>query len=91
MKQKSLLSKSTAQRKIEEAEQEIWELTGADELDSAQIHAKAQAVEKLRGEQRRAFIQSVGEAAKELTDEQRQMLVGTTEPDASRANYPVGK
>ena len=77
MKQKALLSKSTAQRKIEEAEQELWELTGADEPDVAQIQATVQAIEKLRGEQRMAFIQSVGEAAKVLTDEQRQMLLGT--------------
>jgi Spy/CpxP family protein refolding chaperone len=91
LKQKSLLSKSTAQRNIEEAEQELWELTGADEPDAAQIQAKVQAIEKLRGEQRIAFIQSMSEAAKVLTDEQRQMLLGTTQPDASRANDPVGK
>ena len=91
MKQKALLSKSTAQRKIEQAEQELWELTGADEPDAAQIQATVQAIEKLRGEQRMAFIQSVGEAAKVLTDEQRQMLLGTTEPDSSRANTPEGK
>jgi Spy/CpxP family protein refolding chaperone len=83
VKQKALLSKSTAQRKIEEAEQELWELTGADEPDAAQIQAKVQAIEKLRGEQRMAFIQSVGEAAKVLTDEQRRMLLGPMEPDAS--------
>jgi Spy/CpxP family protein refolding chaperone len=77
LKQKALLSKSTVQRKIEEAEQELWELTGADEPDIAQIQVKVQAIEKLRGEQRLAFIQSVGEAATVLTDEQRQMLLGT--------------
>ena len=85
LKQKTLLSKFTAQRKIEEAEQELWELTGADEPDAAQIQAKVQDIEKLRGEQRMAFIQLVGEAAKVLTDEQRQMLLGTTEPAAAAA------
>ena len=83
VQRKALLSKFTAQRKIEEAEQELWELTGADEPDAAQIQATVQAIEKLRGEQRMAFIQSVGEAAKVLTAEQRQMLFGTTEPDAA--------
>ena len=77
MKQKSLFSKFTAQRKIEEAEQELWELTGADEPDAARIQDKVQAIEKLRGEHRMAFIQSVAEAAIILTDEQRQMLIGT--------------
>jgi hypothetical protein len=37
VQRKALLSKFTAQRKIEEAEQELWELTGADEPDVAQI------------------------------------------------------
>ena len=83
VQRKALLSKFTAQRKIEEAEQELWELTGADEPDAAPIQAKVQAIAKLRGEQRMAFIQSVGEAAKVLTDEQRQMLLGTTKPDAA--------
>ena len=91
MKQKSLLSKSTAQRKIEEAEQELWELTGADEPDAALIGAKVQAIERLRGEQRIAFIRSVAEAARMLSDEQRQRLLGITESDALRANAPTGK
>ena len=80
MKQKTLLSKSTAQRKIEQAEQELWELTGADEPDAAQIQAMVQVIEKLRGEQRLAFIQSVGEAAKALTEEQTKILLGTAAP-----------
>ncbi len=83
VQRKALLSKFTTQRKIEEAEQELWELTGADEPDAAPIQSKLQTIEKLRGEQRMAFIQSVGEAAKVLTDEQRQMLLGTTEPAAA--------
>lgn len=83
IQQKALLSKFTAQRKIDQAEQELWELTGADELDVTEIQAKVQTIEKLRGEQRLAFIQTVAEAAKLLTDEQRQMLLGTTGPDTS--------
>ena len=83
IKRKALLSMFTAQRKIDEAEQELWELTGADEPDDAGIQAKVQAIEKLRGDQRMAFVQSVGEAAKVLNDEQRQMLLGTTDPAAA--------
>ncbi len=33
-------------------------------------------IEKLRGDQRLAFIRAVGEAAKILTDEQRTALLG---------------
>lgn len=76
VKQKALLSKSTAQRKIGEAEQELWELTGADEPDAAEIEAKIHEIEKLRGEQRRTLIRAVGDAAKLLTDQQRQRLLG---------------
>lgn len=83
IKRTALLSKFTARRKIDEAEQELWELTGADEPDDVGIQAKVQAIEKLRGDQRMAFVQSVGEAAKVLNDEQRQMLLGTTESAAA--------
>lgn len=83
VKRKALLHKLTAQRKIAEAEQELWELTGSDEPDAPPIQAKVQTIEILRGEQRMAFIQSVGEATQVLTDEQRQMLLGTMQPDAT--------
>lgn len=90
-KQKALLDKSKAQRKIDEAEQALWELTGADEPDAAQIQTKVQEIEKLRGEQRLAFIRSVGEAAKVLTDEQRKVLLGQAKPDVHKAHPPSGK
>jgi hypothetical protein len=80
IKQKALTDKANAQRKIDEAEQQLWELTGADEPDAGQVEAKVRAIEKLRGEQRMAFISAVGEAAKVLTDEQRKALLGTAQP-----------
>lgn len=86
MKRSALLGNSTAQRQIGEAEQELWELTGVDEPDFEQIHAKVQAIEKLRSGQRMAFIVSVGKAAEILTNEQRQALIGAGEPAG-----PVGK
>jgi Spy/CpxP family protein refolding chaperone len=84
LQQKAMTDKASAQRKIEEAEQELWELTGPDEPDAAKIEAKIQAIEKLRGDQRLAFIRSVGEAAKVLTDEQRKVLLGTAEPKGGK-------
>lgn len=87
-KQKALLDKSKAQRKIDEAEQELWELTGADEPDAKQVQAKVQQIERLRGDQRMAFIRSVGEAAKVLTAEQRKILLGQAKPDAHKAHPP---
>lgn len=87
-KQKALLDKSKAQRKIDEAEQELWELTGADEPDAKQVQAKVQQIERLRGDQLMAFIRSVGEAAKVLTAEQRKILLGQAKPDAHKAHAP---
>jgi hypothetical protein len=76
IKENALLDKATAERQIEEAEQELWALTGSDRPDAARIEAKVRAIEKLRGDQRLAFIRAVGEAAKVLTEEQRQTLLG---------------
>ncbi|MBA4020672.1 MAG: hypothetical protein C0483_26225 [Pirellula sp.] len=90
LQQQSLLNKSTAQRKIDEAEQELWELTGADEPEVAQIQAQVEAIEKLRGDQRMAFIRSVGEAVKVLTDEQRRAILGTMAPNDHR-HSPANK
>ncbi len=81
-KQKAVTDKATFQRKIDEAEQELWELTGADEPAASKIQAKVQEIEKLRGEQRLAFIRAVGDAAKVLTDEQRKALLGVAAPHA---------
>ncbi|MBN9518208.1 periplasmic heavy metal sensor [bacterium] len=82
MKQKATTEKASAQRKIEEGEQQLWELTAADQPDAAKIEAKVREVEKLRGDQRLAFIRSVGESAQVLTDEQRKILLGQAQPAA---------
>ena len=76
IKEKALLGGSSCERKVEEAEQELWELTAADVPDAEAVERKVREVEKLRGDQRLAFIRAVGEAAKVLTEQQRQVLVG---------------
>lgn len=77
IKEKAILAKASAQRKIDEAEQELWILTSADGPDAAKIESKIREIEVLRGDQRMALIRAVGDAAKLLTDEQRQALLGT--------------
>lgn len=77
LKEKAVLEKTSAQRQIDEAEQELWVLTSADEPGAAEIGAKIQEIEKLRGDQRMALIRAVGAATELLTDEQRQSLLGT--------------
>ena len=76
VKEKALLEKASAIRKVEQAEQELWELTSADSPDADKIEAKVREVEKLRADQRLAFIRAVGQAAQLLTDEQRKALAG---------------
>lgn len=85
LKQKTLLGKSKVQRQIDEAEQSLWELTSADEPDVEQIETKISEIERLRSEQRLAFIRSVGEAAQVLTSQQREALLGQAKPDAGHA------
>lgn len=89
LKEKAVLAKTSAQRKIDEAEQELWTLTSADEPDAPKIEAKIREIEVLRGDQRMAFIRAVGDAAKLLTDEQRQALLGTGTDKADKAAKPA--
>lgn len=87
LKQGALLAKASTQRKINEAEQELWELTAADEPDAQQIKAKVDQIANLRAQQRLDFIRAVGEGAKVLTDEQRNSLLGTA---ADKPNTHTG-
>ena len=79
-KEQALLQQAQFQRRVEEAEQELWVLTAADQPDGAAIDKKVQEIAKLQGEQRIAFIRAAGEAAKVLTDEQRKQLTGMLPP-----------
>lgn len=84
-KEKAMLDKSSKQREIDAAEQELWTLTASDQPDAAQIEAKVQQIGTLNGNQRIAFIRAVGEAAKVLTDAQRQSLLGQQPPQNQNA------
>lgn len=88
IKEKSLLAKAANQRKVDTAEQELWLLTAADQPDATKVEAKIREVEKLRGDERLEFIRSVGDAAKLLTDSQRQSLLGMQPPQP--AAVPAG-
>ena len=79
-KEQALLAKSTADRAIEQAEQELWTLTAADQPDAAKIQAKLAEIGKLNGDERLAFIRAVGDASQLLTDEQRKILTGFAPP-----------
>jgi hypothetical protein len=79
-KEQAALAKSTADRAVKQAEQELWMLTAADQPDAAKIEAKLAEIGKLRGDERLAFIRAVGDASKILTDEQRKILTGFAPP-----------
>ena len=79
-REQALLAKSTADRAVKQAEQELWMLTAADQPDASAITAKIAEIAKLTGDERLAFIRAVGEASKLLTDPQRQSLTGFAPP-----------
>lgn len=72
----ALLSKSTADRAVQQSEQDLWALTASDQPDAAAIKTKIDEIGKLTGDERLAFIRAVGEASTLLTDEQRRALAG---------------
>ena len=76
IKEKALLDRRTQQRGIDQAEQDLYTLTGLDQPDEAAIQAKIAEIEKLRGDQRMNFIQAVGQAANALTHDQHRALLG---------------
>ncbi len=80
LKQQALATKSHSEHQIEQAEQELANLTSADQPDATKIDKKVREIEKLRGDERLAFIRSVGNAAKLLTDDQRRILIGAMQP-----------
>ena len=77
LKEKAMLDRASGQRQIAQAEQELYSLTGAEQVDNAKVQAKVGEIEKQRGEQRMNFIRAVGEASAMLTNDQRQALMGT--------------
>jgi Spy/CpxP family protein refolding chaperone len=67
--------KVASQKQIDVAEQELWQLTSADQPDSAQIDSKVQEIAKSKADQQVAFIHAVSSASDVLTTEQRAKVV----------------
>ncbi len=76
LQDKAMLDRASAQGRIDQAEQELYTLTAADQPGTSKIQAKVNAIEKLRGDQRMNFIRAVGEATTVISPEQRQVLLG---------------
>ncbi len=75
IKERTTMETMAADKKIQETEQQLWKLTASDHPDLAEIESKTREVEKLRADQRVAFIRSVAEAANLLTAEQKETLL----------------
>ena len=84
IKEKALLDRANFNRRIEDNEQMLWTLTAADSPDATKIDLKVRAIEKLRSDQRLAFIRAVGEAGKVLTSNQQAALLGTMPPTGKK-------
>lgn len=82
IKEQALAAKNSSDRQIEQAEQELAALTGADQPDLQKIEAKIRDIAKLNSDERISFIKAVGEAATLLTDDQRKILTGAMQPAA---------
>lgn len=76
IKEPTMLATATRERRIAEAEQDLWKLTAEAEPDIKKIEAKSREIAQLQVENRIAFIRAVGKAAGVLTKEQRETLVG---------------
>lgn len=88
IKERSIGEQAALQRKIDQAEQELWMLTSSDQPDAMTVETKVREIERLKGDQRIAFVRSVGEAARVLTDEQRGAVLGTSAAPAAPMATP---
>ena len=87
-------SLAATDRRVAQAEQELWVLTAADAPDLASVEAKLGQIERLRTQQRLTFIRYVGAAARLLNEEQRAAMVSgysvspRSMPDTPPADVP---
>jgi outer membrane murein-binding lipoprotein Lpp len=87
LRQRAATEQASAAQAVEEAERQIYTLTAADQPDATAIEATVRRVERIRGDQRLAFIRLVGEAARVLTDDQRRSLAATMTPAEHAAHH----
>jgi Spy/CpxP family protein refolding chaperone len=91
LRERTLLEKVGRQRRIADAEQELWVLTSAEQPEIARIEDKIREIERLRAEQRIAFVRAVGEAASLLTEDQRQAVLGQHPHTRSSLSSPTAR
>jgi hypothetical protein len=91
IQQASALAKSTFDRRLAEAEQQLWSLTGAETPSLDAIRRQTKTIADLGAEKRMAFIQSVVKAVEVLTPSQHKLLLGEDIPEADAKSDRAGK
>ncbi len=86
----AVLGHATTQRKIDQAEQDLWSLTSADRPDANRVEAKLTEIARLSTQQRMDYIRAIGQAVAQLPEAQQKMLAmapmgsaGAAAPSAS--------
>jgi hypothetical protein len=80
LKESAAMAYATTQRKIDQAEQDLWMLSTSNTPDLAMIEKHIEGIGRLTGHQRMDFIRALREAAGILTDAQRDGVVSHSAP-----------
>lgn len=75
IKSKAMQQRATSQKAIDVGQEELWQLTSADQPDTAQIDSKVAEIAKEKGDQQAAFIHSVTEASDVLSPQEKEAVV----------------
>jgi hypothetical protein len=84
LQKSAALAYATTQRKMEQADQDLWVLTSSEKPDATKIETKIGEFARLTGQQRMDFLRAVGDAVGILTEAQRKasVLLGAVDPGA---------
>ncbi|MEJ7598398.1 MAG: hypothetical protein WKG01_10850 [Kofleriaceae bacterium] len=74
IRETAVLGYATTQRKIDQAEQELWAITSAEHPSASGVEAKLAEIARLSTRQRMDYILAIGKAVAHLTDAQKKML-----------------
>jgi hypothetical protein len=74
IRERAVLGYATTQRKIDQAEQDLWSLTSAEHPLASRVEAKLAEIARLWTQQRMDYIRTIGDAVAQLTDAQHKVL-----------------
>jgi hypothetical protein len=91
IRETAVLGYATTQRKIDQAEQDLWSLTSAEHPYASRVEAKLMEIARLSAQQRMDFILAIGKAVAQLTDAQHAMLATAPTTVATAAPPTMGR